>query len=127
VARSNERTDGEIIVLTVAGILVLVAGIVFPMAMLFWLNSRLSRKPSLSAGQVGLALAFNGVLPVAMIMLGIGLIAPHLWETVWLPPVTVAAWLAAVSIAVMLAVAGVRNRERAASQPGADTERSTYG
>jgi hypothetical protein len=65
----------------VIGILLLIAGVIFPLAMLFWLNGRMSRQPALSPRQVGLILTFNGVLPVGLITLGVGLLSPRVWTS----------------------------------------------
>lgn len=94
----------------VGGILILVSGAIFPLAMMFWLNTRLSRKPTLRPGQVGLILAFNGVLPLAMVTLGLGLMSDRFWSLSWLRTVMAAAWLAVAVILVALAVAGVAAR-----------------
>lgn len=90
----------------VAGILLLVAGIVFPMAMLAWLNSRFNRQPRPTPRQVGLLLALNGLLPVGLVMLGLGLMMPALWETTWLRFATLAAWLSAGVVLIALMVVG---------------------
>jgi len=63
----------------VAGILLMVLGVSFPLGMLFWLNQRMKRPPALAPRQVGLLLAFNGVLPVGVIALGLGLISASAW------------------------------------------------
>ena len=65
----------------VAGILLLVLGISYPMAMIFWLNRRLSRQPALLPRQVGKVLAFNGIFPVGVIALGLGLLLPAVGST----------------------------------------------
>ncbi len=62
----------------VAGILVLLVGVSYPVAIMFWLNQRMSRPPGLLPRQVGWILAFNGVFPVTLILLGLGLIVNRL-------------------------------------------------
>ncbi len=64
---------------TCAGILLLLIGLAFPMGMLFWLNGRLSRKPAPRPREIGLLLAFNGVLPVSLILAGLGLLSAAIW------------------------------------------------
>jgi hypothetical protein len=89
---------------TVAGILVIVVGVVFPMAMVLWLSVRLGRKPSMRPGQVGLVLALNGVLPIALIASAVALLSPRLAATPWMPVALSVAWVAALSIVLVLLV-----------------------
>lgn len=60
---------------TVAGILLLVIGVSFPMEMLLWLNARLHRLPPPRPRQVGAWLAFNFVLPVGLVLGGLSLMS----------------------------------------------------
>jgi hypothetical protein len=53
------------------------------MALVVWLALRMNRKPSLESGRVGLILAFNGILPVGLVLLGLGLMAPAFWTLTW--------------------------------------------
>jgi hypothetical protein len=78
---------------TLLGILLLVAGVIYPMAALVWLNQRMARQPALAPRQVGLLLALNGVLPVSLIFWGLGLIVPRLGVML---PVRMVAILASV-------------------------------
>lgn len=87
---------------TVAGILLLLAGVIFPMMLVAWLSNRLNHKPRPTPRQVGLLLAFNGLLPLALVSLGVGLVSEALWATIWLRAITLAAWLAALIILVLL-------------------------
>ena len=48
-----------------------------PMAMLVWLGSQMQHPPGPRPRQVGIWLAFNFVLPVGMVLLGISVISPH--------------------------------------------------
>lgn len=91
---------------TVAGILLLVMGIIFPMGMLAWLNSRFNRQPRPTPRQVGLLLAFNGILPAGLVLLGLGLMSPGLWAVTWLRAAALAAWLGAGIVLIALVVAG---------------------
>lgn len=91
---------------TVAGILLLVFGVIFPMAMLVWLNSRLNRRPRPTSRQIGLVLAFNGLLPVGLVLLGLGLMLPQLWAMAWLRLAALAAWLAVGVVMIALIVSG---------------------
>lgn len=90
----------------VGGILLLVAGVVFPMALVAWLSSRLNRQPRPAPRQIGLVLALNGLLPVGLVLLGLGLMAPQLWAMVWLRWAALAAWLAVGVVVVALIVSG---------------------
>ena len=100
----------------VAGILLLIGGVIFPMGMLAWLNSRLNRTPRPTPRQVGLLLALNGLLPVGLVLFGLGLMAPRLWDASWLRVAAFAAWLAAGVILVALALA--RKSARAGGSDG---------
>ena len=50
------------------------AGVIFPMVMVGWLALRMNRKPALPPNRVGLILAFNFMLPVGLVLLGL---EPH--------------------------------------------------
>ena len=64
--------------MVVLGVLLLVSGVVFPLAMLFWLSSRLSRPPALRPRQVGLMLALNLMLPASLVLWALQLISSRL-------------------------------------------------
>ena len=100
-ARANPRVVR--LMEKVVGILAMVAGIVFPMAMVFWLSQRLGRKPPMRPGQVGLVLALNGVLPIALITTGVALLSPEIAATRWMPVALGVAWIATLAIACSLA------------------------
>lgn len=85
----------------VLGILIMIAGVALPLAMVGWLAVRLNRKPAPPARLTGLVLAFNGVLPVGLVLVGLGLLAPSFWALSW---VRVAAW-AALAVAAIILVA----------------------
>jgi hypothetical protein len=87
---------------TLGGILSLVGGIVFPLAMVFWLNGRLRRKPPMRPAQAGLLLALNFVLPVALIVSGLVLLSPPLAAVELVRTGRMAAWLATAVIFVAL-------------------------
>ncbi len=87
----------------IAGILLLIIGIIFPMGMLAWLSSRFNRRPRPPAAQVGLLLALNGLLPLAVVLAGLGLMMPHLWEATWLRVAMSAAGLGAAGVLMALA------------------------
>lgn len=95
----------------VTGILLVVSGVIFPMALVAWLSGRLNRAPRPNPRQVGLILALNGLLPVGMITLGLGLMSERLGALVWLRGVALAAWIAAgVVLAALLVTALTRRR-----------------
>lgn len=87
---------------SLAGILLLVVGVVFPMAMLLWLNGRLNRKPALLPRQVTLLLALNGTLPVFLVTLGMGLLAERWSQTLAFKGV-----VGASALAVLVLLAGL--------------------
>jgi len=87
---------------TLAGILVLLIGISFPMGMLVWLNGRMRRKPALQPRQVGMLLALNGILPLGLILSGLWLLSPPFGAS---PAVRVA--IIASGLAVFALLAGL--------------------
>jgi hypothetical protein len=86
----------------VLGILLVVIGAAFPMAAVFWLNQRMSRRPAMTSTQVGLTLAFNGILPVSLILAGVGLLVPRLGARTDLQVGTGVAALTAIYLLVRL-------------------------
>jgi hypothetical protein len=80
----------------VFGILLLVAGAAYPMVAMVWLNRRLNRQPALTPRQLGLILAFNGVLPVSLVFWGVGMAVPRLWAVLAVRMVAVISSLAAL-------------------------------
>ena len=82
----------------VAGILLLVAGVAYPMFIIAWLNRRLARKPGLSPRQLGRVLAFNAIFPVSLIFWGLGLMVPRLWAVLAVRMVAVMTALAALAL-----------------------------
>jgi hypothetical protein len=64
----------------IAGTLLLVSAMVFPMGMLWWLNDRVKRRPKLRPRQIGMLLALNGILPVGLVVFGVGLLSARTWE-----------------------------------------------
>ncbi|OQA41313.1 MAG: hypothetical protein BWY52_02611 [Chloroflexi bacterium ADurb.Bin325] len=95
---------------TAAGILGLVGGVIFPIAMVVWLSMRLNRRPALRLPQAVLALALNAALPAALITSGLALLLPHLWAVAALRYAVEAAWAAAGAILIALAVMRLAGR-----------------
>ena len=92
------------------GVLILMTGVIFPMAMLGWLAFRMGKKPKLPPNRVGLILAFNGVLPVGLVLLGLGLMAPQFGQHLWVR----AGWMVALAAAAaLLLILGVSRGRRA--------------
>lgn len=94
----------------VAGILLVISGIIFPMGLVAWLNSWLNRAPRPGPRQVGLVLALNGLLPVGLVTLGLGLISDRLWALSWLRGIVLVAWSAAAIVAIALIVTALHRR-----------------
>ena len=63
------------------GALLLLAGVIYPLAAVFWLNQWIGRRRRLVPRQVGLVLAFNGVFPMTLIGLAVGLLSARLWAS----------------------------------------------
>jgi hypothetical protein len=102
----------------VVGILLLLVSLSFPMGMLVWLNSRMRRQPHLDARQVGILLALNGILPVGLILVGLGLMSPRFGSTAG---VRVA--VAACAFAVVVLLVGLCWTGRAAKRAGDSNRR----
>jgi hypothetical protein len=88
--------------LTLAGILILIIGVAFPMGMLVWLNGRMRRPPSLQPRQVGMLLALNGILPLGLVLTGLWLINPPLGASLVFKTVLLACGLAVLALLVGL-------------------------
>lgn len=93
----------------IAGVILLVIGVAFPMGTLLWLNTRMKRQQILASRQVGMILAFNGVLPVSLVTLGLGLISARLWAILAFRIVTVSSSLVAILLLVGLGWISKRN------------------
>ena len=87
-----------------AGILLLIIGVIFPMAMLFWMNGVLSRKPAPQPRRVGMLLTLNGVLPVALVTTGLAMLSAHMAASPALRVVMIATWLTSVALVIVLVV-----------------------
>jgi hypothetical protein len=93
----------------VAGVLVLMAGVIFPMAVVAWLALRMNRKPALPPDRMGLLLAFNGILPVGLVLLGFSLLSPAFGAQTW---VRLGWMLALAAAAVVVIILGVSRGRR---------------
>jgi hypothetical protein len=102
------------------GILLVVTGVFFPMAMLVWLSSRMRRQPPPRPRQVGMWLAFNFVLPVGMVLLGLSLIAPQFGTSNAIRYATWAALGAALVLLIGLAIDAALVRGSRGSLPTGD-------
>jgi hypothetical protein len=89
-------------VTVIGGILLVVLGIAFPMGTLIWLSGRMGGQPSLTSRQIGLILALNGILPVALITLGVGLLTGKLWSSLEFKVVLMASSFATVVVIAVL-------------------------
>jgi uncharacterized membrane protein len=87
---------------SLAGILILLVGVAFPMGMLVWLNARLRRQPALQPRQVGMLLALNGILPLGLVLTGLGLIYPPFGASLAFKVVLIASGLAVLALLVGL-------------------------
>lgn len=92
-----------------AGVLVLMAGVIFPMVMAGWLALRMNKKPSVPPNEMGLLLMFNGVLPVGLVLLGFGLMSPSFGAQTW---VRIGWAVALAAAAVVLVALGVSRGRR---------------
>jgi hypothetical protein len=95
------------------GILLLIAGVVFPLAFLAWLGTRISRPPAPRPRQMGLWLAFNFVLPVGLALWGLRLISARVAAATVIRDAVTATLVAAAILAVGIAAeAAVAHRSR---------------
>jgi len=97
---------------TLAGILLLIIGVIFPMAMLFRMNSVLSRKPAPRPSRVGMLLALNGVLPVALIISGLMLLSDRFETSPALRAALVATWVASGVLLLILLIGRGAGRKK---------------
>ena len=89
---------------TLAGILLLIIGVIFPMAMLFQMNSVLSRKPAPRPSRVGMLLALNGVLPVALVLSGLMLLSARFSASPALRAAMIATWVTSAALLIVLVI-----------------------
>jgi len=80
----------------------LIIGVIFPMAMLFWMNSVLNRKPAPQPSRVGMLLTLNGVLPVALVTTGLVLLSARMALSPALRVVMLATWLTSIVLVIIL-------------------------
>ena len=93
-----------------AGILLLIIGVIFPMAMLFRINGVLSRKPAPQPSRVGMLLALNGVLPVALVTTGLAMLSASMAASPALRVVMIATWLTSVALVMILVIGSGASR-----------------
>lgn len=98
-------------------ILLLLAGVSYPIAALVWFNRRLAQQPAPDPRQVGRILSFNLLLPVSLILAGIGFLVPRLGSSLALQLGTGLAAMAALLLLVEILFARWQ-AGRAAKQPG---------
>lgn len=103
---------------TLIGILVLLAGVAFPMGMLIWLNGRMRRLPALPPVQVGMLLALNAILPVGLVLAGLWLISPPFGAGAPFKAAILAVGLAALALMVGLWWTGRAVRRRGGPHAG---------
>lgn len=101
-----------------AGILLLIAGVVLPMAMLFQMNNLLSRKPAPRPGRVGMLLALNGVLPVALVISGLMLLSARSTVSPALRAAMIATWVASAALVIALLLSRGAGRGRGGGDGG---------
>jgi len=105
---------------TLLGILLVITGVFFPMAMLVWLSARMRRQPPPRPRQMGMWLAFNFVLPVGMVLLGLSLISPQFGASTVIRYATWAALGAALVLMIGLAIEAAQARGSRRSLPTGD-------
>jgi hypothetical protein len=83
------------------------------MGMLIWLNGRMRRQPALQPRQIGMLLALNGILPLGLVLAGLGLISPPFGAN---PAIKAA--IAACGLAILALLAGLWWTGRPSRQGG---------
>jgi hypothetical protein len=96
----------------------LIIGVAFPMAMLFRMNSVLNRKPAPQPSQVGMLLALNGVLPVALVISGLMLLSSRFSASPALRTVLTATWVVSIVLVIALAIGRGASRQGRGSDGG---------
>ena len=86
------------------GVLILMGGVIFPLVMVGWLAFRMAKKPPLPPDQLGMILAFDFMLPVGLVLLGLGLMSPAFGALGWVRLGSLVAFGGAAVILVMLGV-----------------------
>ena len=94
------------------GVLILIAGVIFPMVMVGWLALRMNKKPALPPNQVGLILAFNFMLPIALVLLGLSLMSPAFGAASWVRLGWMMALAGAAAVLIVLGVSRGRRTEQ---------------
>ena len=74
------------------------------MAMLFQINSMLGRKPAPPPSRVGMLLALNGVLPVALIISGLMLLSDRFAASPALRAALIATWMASAALLIVVVI-----------------------
>ena len=87
---------------TVAAILLLVLGVIWPLASLLWLSGRLNRQPALSPRRLGLIIAVTGVFPISLVLMAFGLLLPQFQESPVFKVVVLVSWVATVALFIGL-------------------------
>ena len=99
-------------------VLLLGLGVIWPMASLLWLSTRLSRTPPLSSVQVGFIIALNGVFPISLVLSAFGLLLPGLRESLAYKGVLLVAWVTTLLLFAGLWWAGATKRSAASGEKG---------
>jgi chromate transport protein ChrA len=88
------------------------------MAMLFQINSVLSRKPAPRPSQVGMLLALNGVLPLALIISGLMLLSDRFAASPALRAALIATWVASGALLIVVVIGRGAGGEKGGSDGG---------
>lgn len=109
--------------MVVAGILLLSAGVIFPLAFLIWLSSRLGRQPLLRPRQVGMWLAFDFVLSIGFVLVGLRYISPQLAASTVIRDAGTATLIAAGALGIGMAVESALGRRPRQERPHSTGDR----
>lgn len=103
---------------TVVAILLLLVGVIWPLASLLWLSGRLNRQPALSPRRLGLIIAVTGVFPISLVLTAFGFLLPQFQESPIFKVVVLVSWVATIALFIGLGWTSAMERSAAGSEKG---------
>ncbi len=103
---------------TVAAILFLILGVIWPLSVLIWLSAWLNRQPALSPRRLGLIISVTGVFPISLVLSAFGLLLPRLQGSPVFKVVLLVAWVATIVLFIGLWWTSAADRNAASGEKG---------
>ncbi len=100
------------------GILLLAAGVSYPVSAVVWLNRRMARQPVPEPRLMGRILTLNLIFPVCLVLAGIGFLVPKLGDSVELQLGAGLAALVALALLIQVLIDNWRAGRAARHEPG---------